>query len=273
MTRIVLGVQYIGTGWNGYQKQPERNTVQDRLEMALEKFACTPLATTCAGRTDTGVHAIEQVVHFDTDLVRPTQAWVRGVNTFLPDSIVVRWAKEVPLGEDGLEFHARFSARSRTYHYVLYNHPTPSALLSNRAGWMFRPLDVERMIDAARHLIGTHDFSAFRASSCQAKTPVKDMHEVRIERHGDIIVFTLRASAFLHHMVRNIAGVLMTIGTGERPVEWAREVLESRVRRTGGVTAHPFGLYLVDVEYRDEFELPERFIGPHFLTGFSELGG
>ena len=262
MTRIVLGVQYIGTGWNGYQKQPERNTVQDRLEMALEKFACTPLATTCAGRTDTGVHAIEQVVHFDTDLVRPTQAWVRGVNPFLPDSIVVRWAKEVPLGEDGLEFHARFSARSRTYHYVLYNHPTPSALLSNRAGWMFRPLDVERMIDAARHLIGTHDFSAFRASSCQAKTPVKDMHEVRIERHGDIIVFTLRASAFLHHMVRNIVGSLVYVGLGRQEPDWMREVLESRSRDVAAPTFMPDGLYFAKIEYDPSWKLPQEAVAP-----------
>ena len=262
MTRIVLGVQYIGTGWNGYQKQPERNTVQDRLEMALEKFACTPLATTCAGRTDTGVHAIEQVVHFDTDLVRPTQAWVRGVNTFLPDSIVVRWAKEVPLAEDGLEFHARFSARSRTYHYVLYNHPTPSALLSNRAGWMFRPLDVERMIDAARHLIGTHDFSAFRASSCQAKTPVKDMHEVRIERHGDIIVFTLRASAFLHHMVRNIVGSLVYVGLGRQEPDWMREVLESRSRDVAAPTFMPDGLYFAKIEYDPCWKLPQEAVAP-----------
>ena len=262
MTRIVLGVQYIGTGWNGYQKQPERNTVQDRLEMALEKFACTPLATTCAGRTDTGVHAIEQVVHFDTDLVRPTQAWVRGVNTFLPDSIVVRWAKEVPLGEDGLEFHARFSARSRTYHYVLYNHPTPSALLSNRAGWMFRPLDVERMIDAARHLLGTHDFSAFRASSCQAKTPVKDMHEVRIERHGDIIVFTLRASAFLHHMVRNIVGSLVYVGLGRQEPDWMHEVLESRSRDVAAPTFMPDGLYFAKIEYDPRWQLPQEAVAP-----------
>jgi tRNA pseudouridine38-40 synthase len=262
VTRIVLGVQYIGTGWNGYQKQPERNTVQDRLEMALEKFACTPLATTCAGRTDTGVHAIEQVVHFDTDLVRPTQAWVRGVNTFLPDSIVVRWAKEVPLGEDGLEFHARFSARSRTYHYVLYNHPTPSALLSNRAGWMFRPLDVERMIDAARHLIGTHDFSAFRASSCQAKTPVKDMHEVRIERHGDIIVFTLRATAFLHHMVRNIVGSLVYVGLGRQEPDWMHEVLESRSRDVAAPTFMPDGLYFAKIEYDPSWKLPQEAVAP-----------
>ena len=260
--RIALGVQYIGTGWNGYQKQPDRNTVQDRLEIALEKFACVPLATTCAGRTDTGVHAIEQVVHFDTDLVRPTQAWVRGVNTFLPDSIVVRWAAEVPMGEDGLEFHARFSARSRTYHYVLYNHPTPSALLSDRAGWVFRPLDVDRMIDAARHLVGTHDFSAFRASSCQAKTPVKDMHEVKIERHGDIIVFTLRASAFLHHMVRNIVGSLVYVGLGRQEPDWMLDVLNSRSRDVAAPTFMPDGLYFAKIEYDPRWQLPQEAVAP-----------
>ncbi len=260
--RIALGVQYIGTGWNGYQKQPDRNTVQDRLEIALEKFACTSLATTCAGRTDTGVHAIEQVVHFDTDLVRPTQAWVRGVNTFLPDSIVVRWAAEVPMGEDGLEFHARFSARSRTYHYVLYNHPTPSALLSDRAGWVFRPLDVDRMIDAARHLVGTHDFSAFRASSCQAKTPVKDMHEVKIERHGDIIVFTLRASAFLHHMVRNIVGSLVYVGLGRQEPDWMLDVLNSRSRDVAAPTFMPDGLYFAKIEYDPRWQLPQEAVAP-----------
>ena len=260
--RIALGVQYIGTGWNGYQKQPDRNTVQDRLEIALEKFACVPLATTCAGRTDTGVHAIEQVVHFDTDLVRPTQAWVRGVNTFLPDSIVVRWAAEVPMGEDGLEFHARFSARSRTYHYVLYNHPTPSALLSDRAGWVFRPLDVDRMIHAARHLVGTHDFSAFRASSCQARTPVKDMHEVKIERHGDIIVFTLRASAFLHHMVRNIVGSLVYVGLGRQEPDWMLDVLNSRSRDVAAPTFMPDGLYFAKIEYDPRWQLPQEAVAP-----------
>lgn len=262
MTRIALGVQYIGTGWNGYQKQPERNTVQDRLEIALEKFACVPLSTTCAGRTDTGVHAIEQVVHFDTDLVRPVQAWVRGVNTFLPESIVVRWAAEVPPGDDGLDFHARFSARSRTYHYVLYNHPTPSALLANRAGWVFRPLDVERMIEGARHLVGTHDFSAFRASSCQAKTPVKDMHEVRIERHGDIIVFTLRASAFLHHMVRNIVGSLVYVGLGRQEPDWMLEVLNSGSRDVAAPTFMPDGLYFARIEYDPRWKLPQESAAP-----------
>jgi tRNA pseudouridine38-40 synthase len=262
VTRIALGVQYIGTGWNGYQKQPERNTVQDRLEMALEKFACVPLATTCAGRTDAGVHAIEQVIHFDTDLNRPVQSWVRGVNAFLPESIVVRWAAAVDAEEGEQEFHARFSARSRTYHYVLYNHPNPSALLAKRAGWVFRPLDVERMREGARHLIGTHDFSSFRASSCQANTPVKEMHELSISRHGDIIVFTLRASAFLHHMVRNIVGSLVYIGTGRNEPEWMREVLEARSRDVAAPTFMPDGLYFARIEYDPKWKLPQEASAP-----------
>ena len=262
MTRIVLGVQYTGTGWNGYQKQPDRNTVQDRLEIALEKFACTQLSTTCAGRTDTGVHAMEQVIHFDTELDRPVQSWVRGVNAFLPESIVVRWAAEVAPDEAGLDFHARFSARSRTYHYVLYNHPTPSALLAKRAGWVFRPIDVERMRDGARHLIGTHDFTSFRASGCQANTPVKDLHELKIEQYGDIIVFTVRASAFLHHMVRNIVGSLIYIGIGRQEPAWMLEVLHSRSRDVAAPTFMPDGLYFARIEYDPCWKLPQEAVAP-----------
>ena len=257
MRRIALGVQYVGTAWNGYQKQPARNTVQDRLEIALEKFACTPLATTCAGRTDAGVHGIEQVVHFDTELDRAMQSWVRGVNAFLPDSIVVRWAHEVAPDLEGNEFHARFSARSRTYHYVLYNHPNPSALLSGRAGWVFRPLDVERMVEAGQYLLGEHDFSAFRASGCQANSPVKQMHEVSIARYGDVIVFTVRASAFLHHMVRNIVGSLIYVGTGRNEPAWMKEVLESRSRDVAAPTFMPDGLYLAKIDYDPKWGLPQ----------------
>lgn len=257
MKRIALGVQYVGTAWNGYQKQPSRDTVQDQLEIALEKFACVPIATTCAGRTDAGVHAIEQVVHFDTGLTRATTSWIRGVNAFLPESIVVRWAAEVAPDAEGNEFHARFSARSRTYHYVLYNHPNPSSLLAGRAGWVFRPLDVERMREGAQHLIGTHDFTSFRASGCQARTPVKDMQEVSIERHGDIIVFTLRASAFLHHMVRNIVGALVYVGTGRNEPGWIEHVLDSRDRDAAAPTFMPDGLYLAKIGYDPKWGLPQ----------------
>jgi len=257
VTRIALGVQYIGTAWNGYQKQPSRDTVQDQLEIALQKFACTPLNTTCAGRTDAGVHAIEQVIHFDTELARPVQSWVRGTNAFLPESIVVRWAHALAPAPEMQEFHARFSARSRTYHYVLYNHPTPSALLAGRAGWVFRPLDVERMREAAAHLIGTHDFSSFRASTCQAKSPVKQMQEIRIERHGDVIVFTVRASAFLHHMVRNIMGSLIYVGIGRNAPSWMAEVLQARSRDAAAPTFMPDGLYLATIDYDPKWGLPQ----------------
>jgi tRNA pseudouridine38-40 synthase len=252
----------VGTGWNGYQKQPSRETVQDQLEIALEKFACVPLHSTCAGRTDAGVHAVEQVVHFDTELNRASQSWIRGVNTFLPDSIAVRWAAEVAPDASGQEFHARFSARSRTYHYVLYNNPNPSSLLAGRAGWVFRPLDVERMREAALHLIGTHDFSAFRASGCQAKTPVKDLQQLSIERRGDIIVFTVRASAFLHHMVRNLVGALIYVGTGRNEPDWMAEVLASRDRDMAAPTFMPDGLYLAKIDYDPKWGLPQEAVSP-----------
>jgi tRNA pseudouridine38-40 synthase len=261
MRRIALGVQYDGAPWNGYQTQPARNTVQDRLEAALARFACTDIRTTCAGRTDRAVHATEQVVHFDTDLARASQSWVRGTNAFLPDSITVRWAHELPVAE-GDEFHARFSARSRTYHYVLYNNPNPSALLHARTGWVFRPLDVERMREGARHLLGTHDFSAFRSSECQAKSPIKDMQDIRIERRGDIIVFTLRASAFLHHMVRNIVGCLVFIGQGRNEPGWMAEVLAGRNRDLAAPTFMPDGLYLAKIEYDAKWGLPQEERSP-----------
>jgi tRNA pseudouridine38-40 synthase len=220
------------------------------------------LHTTCAGRTDAGVHAVEQVVHFDTELSRASQSWIRGVNTFLPDSICVRWATEVAPDADGQEFHARFSARARTYHYVLYNNPNPSSLLAGRAGWVFRPLDVERMREAAAHLIGTHDFSSFRASGCQAKSPVKQMHELSIERRGDIIVFTVRASAFLHHMVRNLVGALIYVGTGRNEPAWMADVLASRNRDAAAPTFMPDGLYLAKIDYDPKWGLPLEAVSP-----------
>lgn len=260
MKRIVLGVQYDGMHWHGWQTQPDGHTVQDRLEFALEQFARQPIATTCAGRTDTGVHAVEQVVHFDTPLDREMFSWVRGVNAFLPPSIAVRWACEVPRTEDGNredDFHARFSARARTYHYVLYNHPVRSPLLAGRAGWVFRPLDVEAMRQGASYLVGTHDFSAFRAAECQARSPVKSMYSIDIARHGDLIVFTLRATAFLHHMVRNIVGSLILTGNGNQPPEWIGQVLAQRDRSLAAPTFMPDGLYLARIEYDAKWQLPQ----------------
>lgn len=229
--------------------------MQDTLEAALKRFALTPIGTTCAGRTDAGVHALEQVVHFDTPLEREMFSWVRGVNAFLPPSIAVRWATEVPGGPDG--FHARFSATSRTYHYVLYNHPVRSPLLSGKAGWVFRPLDMERMRAGARYLIGTHDFSAFRAAECQAKSPVKQMQSIELARQGDIIVVTLTASAFLHHMVRNIVGSLIVVGNGNQEPEWIGTVLAGRDRSLAAPTFMPDGLYLGRIGYGKAWQLPQ----------------
>ncbi|MCG2583004.1 tRNA pseudouridine(38-40) synthase TruA [Massilia sp. TS11] len=256
MKRIALGVQYDGAAWGGYQTQPSGNTVQDQLEAALARFATVPIATTCAGRTDAGVHAIEQVVHFDTDIEREMHAWVRAANSFLPPSISVRWAHTLP-SLAGEEFHARFSARSRTYHYVLHRHPHRSALLAGRAGWTFRPLDVAAMRAAAAHLIGEHDFSAFRSSQCQAKSPVKQMYTIELAEHGELLVFTLRASAFLHHMVRNIVGSLLEVGVGKRAPEWMASLLAGRNRSDAAPTFMPDGLYLARIEYEAKWGLPQ----------------
>lgn len=257
MKRIVLGVQYDGAPWRGWQTQPGGGTVQDVLEAALKRFTLTDIATTCAGRTDAGVHALEQVVHFDTELDRDMFSWVRGVNAFLPPSIAVRWACEV---EDGVAdpFHARFSATARTYRYVLYNHPVRAPLLAGKAGWVFRPLREAPMLAAAQYLLGTHDFSAFRAAECQARTPVKTMHEIRIERNGDLFVFTLKANAFLHHMVRNIVGSLIVVGTGNQPPQWLQDLLACRDRSRAAPTFMPDGLYLAKIDYDPQWWLPQQ---------------
>jgi len=263
LKRIVLGVQYDGMPWRGWQTQPSGGTVQDTLETALKKFAVTDIATTCAGRTDAGVHAIEQVVHFDTDLSRDMFSWVRGVNAFLPPSISVRWACEVPNDDRhpaGQGFHARFSAMARTYYYAIYNHPVRSPLLAGKAGWVFRPLDVERMRAAARYLIGTHDFSAFRAAECQAKSPVKTMQEINIARHNDVIICSLTANAFLHHMVRNIVGSLIVVGNGNQEPGWIKDILESRDRSRAAPTFMPDGLYLAKIAYDAKWALPQEAI-------------
>lgn len=267
VSRIALGVEYKGSRYCGFQRQRDGvPSVQEALEDALTRVAGgVPVALRCAGRTDALVHACGQVVHFDTPVQRTDFAWVMGANANLPPDISVTWAREMPAG-----FDARFSAMARRYRYVIYNDPIRPAHMAEEVTWNHRPLDVERMREAARHLVGTHDFSAFRAQQCQAKSPVKTIHHLELLRSGRFIVIDVRADAFLHHMVRNIAGVLMTIGAGERPVAWAGEVLDSRERRKGGVTAHPYGLYLVQVDYPEAFPLPQRFLGPHFLSGLPD---
>ncbi|PAU55941.1 tRNA pseudouridine(38-40) synthase TruA [Pseudomonas indica] len=269
VSRIALGIEYKGARYRGWQRQEAGvPSVQEALERALSKVAAEPVSVVCAGRTDAGVHASGQVVHFDTTVERPLKAWVMGGNANLPPDISVTWAQPMPS-----HFHARFKAFARRYRYVIYNDQIRPAHMAEEVTWNHRPLDVQRVRDAAQCLIGTHDFTSFRAVQCQAKSPVKTVHHLHVLQQGCFIVLDIRANAFLHHMVRNIAGVLMTIGAGERPVGWVREVLDARDRRAGGVTAHPYGLYLVQVEYPEEFDLPERYIGPHFLSGLPLLAG
>jgi len=258
--RIALGIEYDGTGFFGWQRQREVNSVQQELETALAKVANSPVEVFCAGRTDAGVHATGQVVHFDTDAVRDNKAWIMGTNSQLPDQIAVRWAK--PVADD---FHARFSATARRYRYIICNQKYRPAILRSGLSHYHQQLDISLMQQAAPALIGEHDFSAFRAVQCQSKTPFRNIHHLQLSQVGNYLILDIKANAFLHHMVRNIAGVLMKIGAGEAEVEWAAEVLQAKDRRKGGVTAPPWGLYFCDVEYPEEFALPKGGTGPYFL--------
>jgi tRNA pseudouridine38-40 synthase len=249
--RIALGISYDGSGFEGWQSQPSGNTVQDRLEAALGRIAQAPVRISAAGRTDAGVHALGQVAHFDTDAARPDSAWVRGTNASLADAIAVQWA--VPVA-DG--FHARYSALARRYVYVLYNHPVRPSLWAAKAGWFHAPLEPEPMQAAARALIGRHDFSAFRSSECQAKTPVRTITALSIRRSGPYVLFDIAADAFLHHMVRNIVGCLVYVGSGRQLPEWLPAVLQSRDRRNAAPTFPASGLYLVEVAYESRWRLP-----------------
>jgi tRNA pseudouridine38-40 synthase len=249
--RIALGIQYDGSAFCGWQSQTHGKTVQDELERALREFAQTRLHTVVAGRTDTGVHGLGQVVHFDTELDRTDFSWIRGTNAFLPKTVAVQWAKPMPD-----LFHARFSAFERTYYYVLYVHPVRSPMLAGRAGWVHTPLDLDAMRAAASVLIGTHDFSAFRSSECQAKTPVKHLYQIDMRRQGDFIHFRFRANAFLHHMVRNLMGCLVAVGRGRQSVSWLADVLASQDRKFAAPTFMPDGLYLAQVAYPEQFDVP-----------------
>jgi tRNA pseudouridine38-40 synthase len=250
--RIALGVEYDGSRFCGWQTQPSGCAVQDALERALSEVADEPVATTCAGRTDAGVHALAQVVHFDTAAQRPDGAWVRGVNTRLPSACAVSWSRLV-----ADDFHARYSAQARCYRYLLLNHPVRPAADQARVGWFHQPLDLEKMQRAARLLLGEHDFSAFRSAECQAKTPVRMLSRLDVTRRGDYVTFDLRANAFLHHMVRNIVGCLIYVGKGKYPPEWLGEVLAGRDRSRAAPTFEAAGLYLVRVEYGEQWGLPE----------------
>lgn len=257
--RIALGLEYNGAGFQGWQSQPGGNTVQDVLESALEQIAGEAIAVVCAGRTDAGVHALSQVVHFDTAASRPMQAWVRGTNSHLPESMAVRWAQQVPG-----DFHARFSAFARSYRYVLYNSPVRPALESGRVGWFHLDLDAHAMDRGAQQLLGEHDFSAFRAAECQARSPVRQLHRAQVERRGGYLIFEFRANAFLHHMVRNMVGALVYVGKGRHPPAWIGELLQGRDRTRAAPTFSACGLYLTGVEYGAHWHLPDdgRIIAP-----------
>ena len=249
--RIAFGVEYDGSGYHGWQRQAGVISVQEVVENALSRVAAHPVTVFCAGRTDTGVHALGQVIHIESDAKRDMRAWVLGGNVNLPRDVGFLWARPMPD-----DFHARFGAMARRYRYIIANRWIRPAIHRHRAAWFHPPLDVARMQAGAEYLLGTHDFSSFRAVRCQAKSPIKTLHELSVSRSGDYVAIDVYANAFLHHMVRNIAGVLMTIGSGEREPEWAGEVLTYRDRALGGVTAPADGLYFVHAEYPARFDLP-----------------
>ena len=260
MTRIALGIEYDGAQHYGWQRQREVPSVQEHLEKALSTVANTPIEVQCAGRTDAGVHATGQVVHFDCDAVRPLKAWTMGVNANLPSSVAVKWC--VHVSDD---FNARFSATGRRYRYVIYNHKMRPAILEKGITHIHRPLNEQLMHEAAQALLGEQDFSAFRAALCQSKTPFRNVTNVTVSRHGAFVVVDISANAFLHHMVRNIVGSLVEIGSGHQPVDWIATLLAGRDRTLSAATAKPNGLYLVKVDYPDAFGLPEQPLGPLFL--------
>ena len=263
MHRIAMGIEYNGRLFHGFQSQASGvPTVQQSLEASLTSICDEPITLVCAGRTDRGVHATNQVIHFDTVANRPERAWLRGANTRLPTGVSIRWAQAVsPL------FHARFSAQSRIYRYIIYTAATPSALMNGLVTWDRRRLDVSAMIAGSQHLLGEHNFNAFRGADCQANNPVRRIDSIDIKRCGDFIVIEVQATAFLYHMVRNIVGVLSAVAAGEKPSIWVKVVLDSQDRRCGGVTAPAAGLYLVRVEYDADFKLPIRDKGPYILSG------
>lgn len=258
--RIALALSYDGSRYHGWQHQEEVSSVQQTLEQALSRVANQSISVMCAGRTDAGVHATAQVVHFDTEVNRTEHAWVFGANSNLPHDISVSWARVVPR-----EFHARYSATSRTYRYLLCTQPVRPGILQKNVGWSYKNVDVECMQMAAEYLIGEHDFSAFRGSGCQAAHAVRTIYELTVRKQAQLVVIEVRANAFLLHMVRNIVGVLTTIGRGDRDPHWALSVLHSRDRTKAGITSTPNGLYLVEVRYPEHFGLPNAPKGPFFL--------
>ncbi len=249
--RIALGLQYNGSQYHGWQSQPGLCTVQAVVEAALSEVAAEPISVVCAGRTDTGVHAVGQVVHFDTTVKRDARAWLFGTNSYLPRDVAVQWVR--PIADD---FHARFSAQSRQYRYFIYNHTAKPAALPSQITWYYKPLDAKRMAEAAGYLLGKHDFTAYRAMGCQAKSPVRCIEEISVTQQERVFIIDVRADGFLHHMVRNIVGVLLAVGNGKAALDWTKVVLDSRDRRLGDATASAHGLYFVNARYPAVFDLP-----------------
>jgi len=263
MSRIALGIEYDGSAFSGWQSQTHAVSVQSAVETALSSVADHPVEVVAAGRTDAGVHAAMQVVHFDSTAIRTARSWVLGANSGLPPQVTVLWAREVPEG-----FHARYAAMARSYRYYILNRPVRPALGGQYVSWVRRPLDHERMHAAAQQLLGEHDFSSFRAAECQSRTPMRRLYGIEVQRQGEIVVVAVTANAFLHHMVRNIAGVLIAVGCGDQPVQWVAQVLAARDRTRGGVTAPPNGLYLSGVRYAPALGLPTE-AGPVLAPGLS----
>lgn len=251
MAKYAVGIEYAGSAYSGWQRQDHSSSIQQHLEDAIGYVANHPLQLVCAGRTDAGVHAIGQVAHFETTATRDSRAWLLGSNCRLPRDIRLKWV--VPVEQ---EFHARFSALARSYRYIILNSGVPGALSHDRVGWIYRPLDHEKMHQAAQVLTGEHDFSAFRAAGCQAKSPCRKVDEICLSREGDLVILNIRANAFLYHMVRNIVGSLIAVGTGEQSIEWFAGVLSAKDRDRADVTASAAGLYFLRAYYPDHFKLP-----------------
>ena len=251
--RLALGISYNGQAYQGWQSQLSGQTVQDKLEAALGKFTAHKVSTLCAGRTDSGVHGLMQVIHFDTPLERTTSSWVRGTNAFLPRDIAVEWAHVVPS-----EFHCRASALTRRYAYILQESPVRPSVNAGRVGWVFKPLDMDSMQHAAAYILGEHDFTSFRASACQALSPIKTLQRIDISRRGAYWRFEFEANAFLHHMIRNIMGCLITVGQGKQPPQWINTVLMALDRDAAAPTFSPDGLYFLGPSYAPHWGLPDR---------------
>ena len=252
--RYALGIEYEGTAYQGWQKQTGTYAVQSKVEAAISYIADHPVDVTCAGRTDKGVHALGQVIHFDTSSHRDNYAWLMGINRYLPADINVHWIKSV-----SADFHARFSATARQYRYLIYAHPHRSGIFRDHMTWIYHALDIEAMRTGAAYLVGKHDFTSFRAQDCQAKTATRQIMFLNIIQEGPCICIDIKANAFLYHMVRNIVGVLLQVGRGKAKPEWVAEVLAQKDRRKAGITAPATGLYFIGADYPERFELPALF--------------